>query len=98
MAVSVSSFMTFCKTLVGTTLPTAGGRANFELSKVTDETVYYTPLSTGKERGVKKRYLHPVLDRYARTGSLKPGDYQNITVNASYTVAIIKLYLERGAR
>lgn len=88
------SFMDFCKTLEGSTLPTAGGKARFDLSKVEKERLYYIPESTCKERFVPKRYIERVLDRYNKGWSLKPADYNDITMNASYTLALMKLFVE----
>ncbi|MBI4283357.1 MAG: hypothetical protein HY663_02670 [Chloroflexi bacterium] len=88
------SFMDFCKTLEGHTLPTAGGRARFDLLKAEKERLYYIPKSTGKERIVPKRYIERVLDRYNKGGSLKPTDYNDITRNASYTLALVKLFVK----
>ena len=85
--------MTFCKTLEGQTLSTVGGKAQFKLSLVEDEGIYYTLKSTGKERSVSKRHVERVLSRYIATDSLKNQDYVEISLNSSYILALIKLYL-----
>jgi hypothetical protein len=38
------------------------------------------------------RYIKRVIDQYAKTGSLNPGNYANITQNGSFILALIQLY------
>lgn len=92
--IDFNSFMTFCKGLEGQTLPTVGKRAQFVLSLVENDCLHYIVESTGKYRYARSPYLENVLNRHARTRSLRPCDYRDITVNASYTLSLIKLYLE----
>lgn len=92
--IDFNSFMTFCKGLEGQTLPTVGERARFILSLVENDCLHYIVESTGKHRHSRKPYIEDVLNRYAMTRSLRPGDYVDITLNASYTLSLIKLYLE----
>ncbi len=92
--INFNSFMTFCKTLEGHTLPTMGGRSEFVLLSVESDCLHYLP-STNKERHSKRKWIERVLNHYAMTNSLRPGDYVDVTTNASYTLALIDLYLKR---
>jgi len=94
MAIDFNSFMIFCKGREGQTLPTAGGRAKFVLSSVQNDRLYYIVESTGKSRHSTRPWIEAVLNHYAKTKSLRPVDYQRVTFNASYTLSLIKLYLE----
>ena len=91
--INLEAFMAFCKTLEGRTLSTVGGKAQFKLSLVKNEGIYYTLKSTGKERSASKRHVERVLSRYTATDSLRNQDYVEITLNSSYILALIKLYL-----
>lgn len=94
-AIDFNSFIAFCRSLEGQTLPTIGGRAQFVLSSVRSDGLYYTVLSTLKVRKASRRYIAHVLKQYRMTNSLRPVDYQHITLNASYTLSLIKLYLKQ---
>jgi hypothetical protein len=97
-AISFNRFMDFCKSLEGQTLPTKGGRAKFVLSLVESDCLYYTIVSTNKERHSKKSWIEKVLNHYAMTGSLRPVDYVDVTTNASYTLKLIELYLQNQSK
>ncbi len=88
------SFASFCKGLEGKMLPTAGGRAKFELTLVQNDCFSYTPLSTGKIRDHRKIRIERVLARYAAIKSLHSKDYKE-TFNGPCILALIKLYMER---
>ncbi len=96
--VSINSFITFCKSQKGRVLDTVGGRAKFELSAVDNDAFYYTLVSTGKIRKQGTKYIERILNRYAEIKSLSPKDYLDISVNASYILALIKLYNERNSK
>lgn len=96
--IGINSFLAFCKSREGKVLDTVGGRAEFELSSVAYEAFYYTPTSTGKIRKQAIKYIERILERYEETKSLSPKDYLDITLNASYILALIKLYGERNSK
>jgi hypothetical protein len=93
--INVDSFLAFCKGLEGQSFSTVGGRATFTIRSVdaNDGITYYVE-STDKERPVAKHDLPPVLQRFAMSNSLRPVDYLDLTVNASYTLALVKLYID----
>jgi len=53
----------------------------------------YVPLSTEKSRPHQMQWLERVCEEFSRTNSMHPGDYKDLTVNASYTLAVIAAYL-----
>ncbi|MBT9148740.1 MAG: hypothetical protein AAGB97_06770 [Dehalococcoidia bacterium] len=94
--IDFDSFMAFCKRMEGQKLPTAGGRAEFTLESVQNEKLFFVPRS-GKPRHHQKRYIESVLDHHARTGSLSPSDYRDVTRNASYILALVKRYVLKSS-
>lgn len=51
--------------------------------------VTYTPTSTGKPRPHEKRRIRAIWSRFKKMKSLKKKDYEDLSVNASYTLALI---------
>lgn len=86
-------FLAFVKTLDGKTLTTMAQGKEFEVS-VLDHGLEYTPRSTGKPRPHGFKFLERILERYTERGSLHPGDYTDISKNASYALVLIEKYLE----
>jgi len=68
-----------------------GGRSKFYLQSITERAFYYQ-LSTDKIRKQNIRYIKRVIDQYAKTGSLNPGNYANVTQNGLYILTLIELY------
>lgn len=90
--IDFTAFMNFCRGLQGQTLSTVGGRAHFVLSSVENDRLNYK-VSTGKPRSAGKPYIEAVLRHYTLTDSLHPHDYKHVTMNASYTLALLKQYV-----
>ena len=93
--ININSFMAFCKSIVGLKFKTAGGRSGFVLSSAQSNKLCYYVVSTGNTRTHTRRRIEMVLDRYGKTKSLKPGDYQDISANASYILPLIRLYCSK---
>ena len=93
--IDVDSFIAFCKSLVGSKLKTAGGHKEFVLSSAQSNKLCYYVVSTGNTRTHTRGRIEMVLDRYEKAKSLKPGDYQDISVNASYILPLISLYCSK---
>ena len=89
-------FMCFAKTLQGQVIPTRAGQATFNV-RVTDKDMVFTPRS-GKPRRALKVYIERVLEKHARTGSLKNSDYKHITFDASYILTLIDRYIAANDR
>lgn len=93
---NVSNLFTFAKSLEGQELPTIGGKSKFILSAVTNDHFYYN-VSTNKERRQAKKYIERIIQRYLITnGSFGTTEYSDITVNASYILTIIKMFLQNN--
>ena len=73
----------------GRTLETKIGR-RFTV-EVDGGIVYFTPEATGVRRNTSRAVTEDLLQRHSRTGSLRPSDYVDITRNASYYVALLRL-------
>jgi hypothetical protein len=64
--------------------------------QVIDGGLVYTPESTGKPRPQMNRDIDRVLDRFHESGSFRPVDYTDLTVNALYLLAIIEMFFHLG--
>ncbi|MEX1172355.1 MAG: hypothetical protein WEG56_07055 [Chloroflexota bacterium] len=70
-------------------LTTVTGRA-FTVSTYLDSLVF-TPASSGLGQSDGRRAAERFLERYNATGSLRPGDYSDVTRNASYLVGLLRV-------
>lgn len=50
---------------------------------------FFTPASSGYGQSDGRKAAERFLERYNATGSLRPGDYADITRNASYYVGML---------
>ena len=50
---------------------------------------YFTPESSGVGQSDGRKAAERFLDRYNATGSLRPGDYADVTRNASYFIGLL---------
>lgn len=57
----------------------------------------FVPHSTQKARPHELKWLRRVCDKFSKTNSVRPTDYIKLTVNASYTLAIIRAYFGQVA-
>ena len=60
------------------------------------ECPFFTPLSTGQGRSDGRKAAERFLELYNRIGSPMPGDYQSVTRNASYFLALLAWADEPG--
>ena len=56
---------------------------------------FFTPASSGRGQSDGRKAAEAFLARYNDSGSLRPGDYADVTRNASYFVGLL-LEQERG--
>lgn len=91
--VSANDIINFVRSIEGEELKTAAQNKTFTVRAVGDG-IEYTPSSTGTPRAHPHRWLSRICDEFSRTNSFKPVDYQRITVNASYALAVIAKYLQ----
>jgi hypothetical protein len=75
------------RSLEGETLETVTGR-EFTVGIYLD-CPFFTPASSGRGQSDGRKAAERFLDRYNRTGSLRPGDYADATRNASYFVGML---------
>lgn len=51
---------------------------------------FFIPLSTGQGRSSGRKAVEGFLERFNQTGSLRQGDYNDLTRDASYLVALVQ--------
>ena len=59
------------------------------------DSIVFTPTSSGLGQSDGRKAAERFLARYNETGSLRPGDYADVTRNASYLVGMLN-HAERG--
>jgi hypothetical protein len=91
MKIDLKEFMAFVSNLQGHEQKTVRGEG-FHV-EVTPDGLVFTPVSTGKPRKHSLDYMDKVHERFEASGSLKVKDYE-FTVEASYHLPLIKLYVE----
>ncbi len=91
-AVSPAALLTYAKTLEGQGLETIHRRRPFTIEVEGDNLVFIN--SKGKRRSQGGKFLQRLCDHFTNTNSLYPGAYRGMTKHASYTLALIKKYLE----
>lgn len=90
---TLDALKTFGAGLNGKTLVTRFRKRRFSLS-VSDQGFEYTPEQSGKPRMQQWKWIERILKRYNQKPSLHPADYNDLTVNASYILPIIRAYLD----
>ena len=50
---------------------------------------FFTPASSGNGQSDGRKAAERFLERYNATGSLRPGDYADVTRNASYFIGML---------
>lgn len=91
--VTANDIVSFVRSIEGQELKTAARNKAFTV-RVVGNGIEYMPSSSSTPRAHPHKWLSRVCDEFSRTNSFKPGDYQRITVNASYALVIIAKYLE----
>jgi hypothetical protein len=51
---------------------------------------YFTPESSGRGQSDGRRAAERFVERYNRIGSMRPGDYADVTRNASYYIGLLR--------
>jgi hypothetical protein len=74
----------------GQTLETVTGRRfTVDVSRV-ESCPVFTPASSGYTQTDGRKAAERFLERYNAIGSLRPGDYVDVTRNASYYVGLLR--------
>ncbi len=94
MKIEYDSFIDFCKTLEGKTISTIGGKSSFKVTTVRYDRISYELLN-GKPRHTERVRIQKALERFAETGSLKTTNYTKFTQASSYTLALIREYINK---
>jgi hypothetical protein len=107
MAIQIEDVASRVEELEGETLLTKTG-SEYSARLDSGEIVFtlLSDRSSNDARPLPEKELRKVLDKFNDTGSLSPGDYRILTVNASYILPILKQirqeregdYTPRGAR
>ena len=90
--ISLTEFRVHAAALDGAVLNTRHRKCPFLLT-VEPTGLTYTPQSTGYPRPQPWHYVERLLDRYNETGSFTPSEYHDLTVNASYFLAVLQAVL-----
>jgi len=88
---SADDLFGFCKTLRGETLRTIVRKTQFRI-EVIDSCLEITPASSGGARRESKAAVSGLLARFDKTGSFQMSDYQDVSFNASYVLALVKAW------
>jgi len=87
VAVTYEELLQLARRLQGQTLETVTGR-KFSVGLYRGAPIF-TPASSGSGRSDGPKAARRFVERYAVTGSLRPGDYADITRNASYFIGML---------
>jgi hypothetical protein len=74
--------------LEGRTLETVRGKA-FTVGIARTGEIFFTPASSGYGQSDGRKAAERFLERYNETGSVRPGDYADVTRNASYFIGLL---------
>ena len=74
--------------LEGETLETVTGKA-FTVGIARTGDVFFTPASSGYGQSDGRKATERFLARYNETGSMRPGDYGDVSRNASYLIGML---------
>ena len=87
MPVTYEALLQLARDLADRPLTTVTGR-EFTVGIYHDSLVF-TPVSSGSGQSDGRKAAERLLARYNETGSLRPGDYADISRNASYLVGML---------
>ena len=79
--------LSLSRRLAGRRLTTVTGK-RFTVGIYRD-TPFFTPESSGNGQSDGRQAAERFLERYNATGSLRPGDYADVTRNASYYIGML---------
>jgi len=92
MRIASNDFLSFCQSLEGQQIPSRAGRTRFLVRLADNGLVFILP--SGASRLESLRKVDIVLDRFDQTESFTTTDYLDYTVNVSYMLTLIDLYLK----
>jgi hypothetical protein len=95
LQVSPDDLLTFALTVEGQELCTLHRHRTFTVEVEGGNLIFVN--SKGNRRPHGGKYLRAVCDTFSRTNSYFPSDYRDLTVNASYILAVIRRYADSQA-
>ena len=93
VTLTLQQFRTAVREFDGRVLTTQARSQPFRF-RILPDALEFTPESTGEPRPERWNQVAGVLDRFNQTGSLRPGNYQDVTRNASYLLALLARIVE----
>lgn len=93
---SVDELFDFCRRAPGMSWTTAVRRSVFAVD-VDGNALAITPSSSRAARREARESIRSVLERLARTGSYRMSDYQDVSFNASYLLALVQAWQRERA-
>ena len=87
MTMTYEELLALARHLEGRTLQTVAGK-RFTVGVYRD-VPFFTPASSGNGQSDGRKAAERFVARYSATGSLRPGDYSDVTRNASYFVGML---------
>jgi len=88
---SVDELFAFCRSLPAATWTTSVRRSIFTV-EVDGNALAIIPSSSRAARREARQAVNAVLERLARTGSYRMSDYQDVSFNASYLLALVQAW------
>jgi len=88
---SADALLMFCKSVQGEPLTTMVRKTKFRV-EVVDNFLEITPVSSGGVRRENKTNIGALLARFDKTRSFQMSDYQDVSFNASYVLALVKAW------
>ncbi len=88
---STESLFSFCKRVKGETMTTAIQKTSFRV-EVVGNNLEITPGSSKEPRRESKANVTLILARLAKTMSCQTSDYQDVSFNVSYVLALVKAW------
>jgi hypothetical protein len=94
MEFDIKGFHYYIRTIDGQRFLTLHRKMEFEVNSSLSGLIY-VPKSTGKPRHHPWKFIERVVKRYSEIVSLHPGDYRDISANASYLLTLIDSFLNQ---
>ena len=88
---SADDLIAFCKTLQGETLRTIVRKTQFQI-EVVENFLEITPAASGGTRRESRTTISSLLAHFDKTRSFQMSDYQDVSFNASYILALVKAW------
>jgi len=96
MKITTPAIIALAQTLEGETIATVRDRRSFQVVvRPKGGGLEFVPARTKRPRRAPPEQIDAVLAIYGKTGSLRKADYQDVSFNASYILALIKHFTDQ---